>query len=81
MVAIDGKTSRRRHDRAQGRHPPHLVSAWASRQRLVLGQQACEEKSNEITALPTLLACLTLTGLQQAGRHPRVSDQNRRGNP
>ena len=37
MVAIDGKTSRRSHDRAEGRNPPRLVSAWASRQRLVPG--------------------------------------------
>ena len=59
MVAIDDKTSRRSHDRAQGRNPLHLVCAWASRQRLVLGQQACEEKSNEI---PALLARLALAG-------------------
>ena len=62
IVAIDGKTSRRSHDRARGRNPLHLVSAWASRQRLVLGQQACEEKSNEITAIPALLERLELTG-------------------
>jgi hypothetical protein len=42
IVAIDGKTSRRTHDRGKTRGPLHLVSAWASRQRLVLGQQACE---------------------------------------
>ena len=62
IVAIDGKTSRRSHDRARGRNPLHLVSAWAARQRLVLGQQACEEKSNEITAIPALLERLELTG-------------------
>ncbi|BAI72993.1 transposase (plasmid) [Azospirillum sp. B510] len=62
IVAIDGKTSRRAHARAQGRNPLHLVSAWASRQRLVLGQQACEAKSNEITAIPLLLERLALTG-------------------
>ncbi len=62
IVAIDGKTSRRTHDRAKGRNPLHLVSAWASRQRLVLGQQACEAKSNEITAIPLLLDRLALTG-------------------
>lgn len=62
IVAIDGKTSRRTHDRAGGRNPLHLVSAWASRQRLVLGQQACEAKSNEITAIPLLLDRLALTG-------------------
>ena len=62
VVAIDGKTSRRTHDRSKERGPLHLVSAWASRQRLVLGQQACEAKSNEITAIPLLLERLALTG-------------------
>lgn len=62
IVAIDGKTSRRSHDHARGRGPLHLVSAWASRQRLVLGQQACAEKSNEITAIPLLLERLALRG-------------------
>ncbi len=62
IVAIDGKTSRRTHARARGREPLHLVSAWASRQRLVLGQQATEAGSNEITAIPLLLERLDLTG-------------------
>lgn len=62
IVAIDGKTSRRTHDRGRDRGPLHLVSAWASSQRLVLGQQACETKSNEITAIPLLLERLALTG-------------------
>jgi hypothetical protein len=62
IIAIDGKTSRRSHDRRNGRNPLHLVSAWAARQRIVLGQQATEEKSNEITAIPLLLKHLDLTG-------------------
>jgi predicted transposase YbfD/YdcC len=62
IVAIDGKTSRRTHDHARERGPLHLVSAWASSQRLVLGQQACAAKSNEITAIPLLLERLALTG-------------------
>jgi predicted transposase YbfD/YdcC len=62
IVALDGKTSRRAHNRDKGQNPLHLVSAWASRQRLVLGQQACAEKSNEITAIPALLERLELTG-------------------
>ena len=62
IVAIDGKTSRRSHDRAAGRGPLHLVSAWAARQRLVLGQEATEAKSNEITAIPLLLERLELAG-------------------
>jgi len=62
MVAIDGKTSRRTHNRRKGREPLHLVSAWAARQRLVLGQEATDAKSNEITAIPLLLERLALTG-------------------
>jgi len=62
IIAIDGKTSRRSHDRGKGRNPLHLVSAWAARQRIVLGQQATEEKSNEITAIPLLLKYLDLKG-------------------
>jgi hypothetical protein len=44
IVAIDGKTSRRTHNRRKGREPLHLVSAWAARQRLVLGQEATDAK-------------------------------------
>jgi predicted transposase YbfD/YdcC len=62
IIAVDGKTSRRCHARAKGREPLHLVSAWATRQRLVLGQQATDVKSNEITAIPLLLERLELTG-------------------
>jgi predicted transposase YbfD/YdcC len=61
-IACDGKTSRRSHDRAHDRSPLHLVSAWASGQRLVLGQQACAAKSNEITAIPLLLDRLAIRG-------------------
>ena len=62
IIAIDGKTSRRSHARAKGREPLHLVSAWAARQRLVLGQEATDVKSNEITAIPLLLERLELSG-------------------
>ena len=62
IIAVDGKTSRRTHARSQGREPLHLVSAWAARQRLVLGQEATDVKSNEITAIPLLLERLELTG-------------------
>ena len=62
IIAVDGKTARRSHDRRKGRNPLHLVSAWAARQRIVLGQQATEEKSNEITAIPLLLQHLDLKG-------------------
>jgi predicted transposase YbfD/YdcC len=60
IVAIDGKTSRRA--RRGANHALHLVSAWAARQRLVLGQQAVGQKSNEINAIPLLLERLELTG-------------------
>jgi predicted transposase YbfD/YdcC len=62
LIAIDGKTSRRTHARGKGREPLHLVSAWAARQRLVLGQEAVSGKSNEITAIPLLLERLALNG-------------------
>ena len=62
IIAIDGKTSRRSHARRKGREPLHLVSAWAARQRLVLGQEATADKSNEITAIPLLLERLELRG-------------------
>jgi len=62
IIAIDGKTSRRSHACSKGREPLHLVSAWACRQRLVLGQEAVGDKSNEITAIPLLLERLALTG-------------------
>ncbi|MEI9895808.1 MAG: ISAs1 family transposase [Chthoniobacter sp.] len=62
IVAVDGKTVRRSHDRARGRPAIHLVSAWASENGLVLGQIKIEEKSNEITAIPALLRALELRG-------------------
>lgn len=62
VVAVDGKTSRGSRDRRNGRAALHMVSAWGSRNRLVLGQEATEEKSNEITAIPKLLELLELKG-------------------
>ena len=62
LIVIDGKTSRRCHARTKGRTALHTVSAWASRQRLVLGQEAVADKSNEITAIPRLLERLELKG-------------------
>ena len=58
--AIDGKTVRRSHDRNSGKQAIHLVSAWASANRVTLGQVKTEEKSNEITAIPRLLQLLDL---------------------
>ena len=61
-IAIDGKTLRGSGDKAAGRNPLHLVSAWASETRLTLGQVAVDSKSNEITAIPLLLELLDLKG-------------------
>jgi predicted transposase YbfD/YdcC len=62
FVAIDGKTSRRSHDRGAGQAPLHLVSAFATTARLVLGQEAVSDKSNEITAIPVLVERLSANG-------------------
>ena len=62
VIAVDGKTARGSRDRRESRRPLHMVSAWASTNRLVLGQEATEEKSNEITAIPKLLELLELKG-------------------
>ena len=62
VVASDGKTVRRSHDRNSGKRAIHLVSAWASANTLTLGQVKTEEKSNEITAIPQLLQMLELKG-------------------
>jgi predicted transposase YbfD/YdcC len=62
LINIDGKTLRRSFDPADGKNALHLVSAWASENRLILGQQAVDSKSNEITAIPKLLEILDVTG-------------------
>lgn len=62
VIAIDGKTVRRSHDHNLGKKAIHMVSAWASANRLVLGQVKVDEKSNEITAIPALLQLLDLAG-------------------
>lgn len=62
VIAFDGKTMRGSHDRSKGKAMIHTVSAWATGNRLVLGQVATEEKSNEITAIPKLLKLLNLEG-------------------
>jgi predicted transposase YbfD/YdcC len=62
LVAIDGKTSRRSHDRGRGRGPLHLVSAFATRERLVLGQEAVAEGSCEQDTIPILLERLAAAG-------------------
>jgi predicted transposase YbfD/YdcC len=65
-VALDGKTLRGSPDRRRGKAALHLVSAWASANRLVLGQVATEAKSNDITAIPELLRLLDVKGCTPA---------------
>jgi len=62
VFAVDGKTARRSHDRANGLGALHAVSVWASDFGLSLGQVACDEKSNEITAIPELLRLVDIKG-------------------
>lgn len=62
VIAIDGKASRGSYDREKGIKDLQLVSAWATSSRLVLGQEAVDKKSNEITAIPKLLEQLELKG-------------------
>jgi predicted transposase YbfD/YdcC len=77
LVAIDGKTSRRSHDRKRGQKALHLVSAFATSSQLVLCQEAVEEKSNEITAIPALLERLDLEGalvsIDAMGCNPNIA--------
>jgi predicted transposase YbfD/YdcC len=62
VIALDGKTLRRSHDRPSGKEAIHMVSAWASENSLVLGQTKVDVKSNEITAIPELLRILEIGG-------------------
>ena len=77
LVAIDGKTSRRSHDRKKGQKALHLVSAFATNSRLVLGQEAVEEKSNEITAIPALVERIDVAGalvsIDAMGCNPNIA--------
>ncbi len=62
VIAIDGKTLRRSHDRSSDKKAIHMISAWASSNQVVLGQLKTKEKSNEITAIPHLLRLLDISG-------------------
>src|SRR6516162_9881710 len=77
FVAIDGKTSRRSHNRKTGQKALHLVSAFATNTRLVLGQEAVDEKSNEIMAIPALVERLDLEGalvsIDAIGCNPNIA--------
>jgi predicted transposase YbfD/YdcC len=62
VIAIDGKTVRRSGRKKDSKAPIHMVSAFAARQRLVLGQVKVDDKSNEIVAIPRLLDLLAIDG-------------------
>ena len=62
VIAIDGKTMRRSYQKKGSNEPIHMVSAFAARQRLVLGQVKVSEKSNEIVAIPALLDMMMIEG-------------------
>ncbi len=62
VLAVDGKTARRSHDRQNGLGALHSVSIWASEFGLTLGQVACAEKSHEITAIPEVLRLVDIRG-------------------
>ena len=82
IVAIDGKTVRRSVDKATGKLPIHLVSAWAVENGVVLGQVATEEHSNEITAIPVLLDMLKVKGcivtIDAAGCQTAIAEKIRK---
>lgn len=62
VIAIDGKTVRRSHDRSIGKDAIHMVNAWATHTGIALGQWKTDAKSNEITAIPLLLRQLNVAG-------------------
>ena len=79
VVAIDGKTLRRSHDRASNKAAIHMVSAWASGNGITLGQVETDQKSNEITAIPQLLDLLEIKGcivtIDAMGCQKKISDK------
>lgn len=79
VIPIDGKTARGSYDRNSGKKALHCVSAWASEYRLVLGQVKVESKTNEIKAIPALLALLDLNGcivtIDAMGTQTEIAEQ------
>ena len=79
VIAIDGKTLRQSYDNANGKGAIQMVSAWATANRLVLGQCKVESKSNEITAIPKLLKMLELKGcivtIDAMGTQTKIAQQ------
>ena len=83
VIAVDGKTLRRSHDRKARKAPLHMVSAFACSNGVVLGQERSEAKSNEITAIPALLKLLALKGcivtIDAMGCQKAIAKQIRQG--
>ncbi len=83
LVAIDGKTLRGSADHERGRAAIHMVSAWATANKLSLGQVVVGEKTNEITAIPQLLQLLDISGglvtIDAMGCQRAIADQIRAG--
>lgn len=79
VIAIDGKTARRSHDKTIGKDAIHMVSAWASENGITLGQRKVDDKSNEITAIPELLDILYVKGciitIDAMGCQKKISDK------
>ena len=79
VIAIDGKTARHSYDAGQNQGAIHMVSAWASQNRLVLAQRKVDDKSNEITAIPELLKVLDLHGcivtIDAMGTQKHIAEQ------
>ena len=80
ILAVDGKTPRRSHDRSKGLGALHSVSVWASEFGLSLGQVACAEKSNEITAIPELLRLVDIQGSDHHHRRDGNAESDCRAN-
>src|SRR5664279_1209616 len=79
VIAIDGKVLRRSQDKRNDKGAIDMVSAWATANRLVLGQVKVDEKSNEITAIPQLLEALEIAGcivtIDAMGCHPNIDEK------
>ena len=83
LIAIDGKALRGSYDRRDGKAAIHMVSAWATENKLSLGQVVVDEKSNEITAIPALLRLLDVSGalvtIDAMGSQKEIADRIREG--
>jgi predicted transposase YbfD/YdcC len=83
LIAVDGKTLRGSYDRRDGKAAIHMVSAWATENKLSLGQVVVDEKSNEITAIPQLLRLLDVSGalvtIDAMGCQKEIADLIREG--